>query len=401
MTIHSESSLVFFKVIQSRRLPSRILQWESMPYPDDIPFLPGLDLCERFYVELIQPLLDQHYPSLEYAACRLGPGSDVLGFDTAQSRDHDWGPKLDILLDNETHIVELIAFFARHLRGKSVAGYSTQFQPFSEQDGQVTLINVAKEEEGRTCHGVRVMTTKTFFREYLNWSIDQSEPTCQDWLTFPSQHLLTIARGRVFHDSASVNLQRIRAQLSAYPNDVWLYLIGCCWQRIGQEEHLMGRAGQAGDELGSALIANRILRDIMRLLFLLEKQFYPYSKWFGTAFRRWTSAGSDFEPLLRQIQLAPSWQEREEHLSEAYRRLTRLFNEKFFQTSTGLIDDVSQFHGRPFQVINGGSIAERIFAQIEDDQVRQLPKIGSTDLFIDSTDALSAELRLRMQRIFQ
>ena len=375
-----------------------------MPYPDDIPFVSGLDLCERFYFELIKPLLDEYYPLLDYAACRLGPGSDVLGFDTAQSRDHDWGPKVDILLDSETQIGELIAFFDQHLRGKSVAGYSTQFQPFGEQDGQVTLINVAteKEEAGRTCHGVRVMTVKTFFLDYLNWSMGQGEPTWQDWLTFPSQHLLTIARGRVFQDSAKINLQRLRSQLSSYPKDVCLYLIGCCWLRIGQEEHLMGRAGQAGDELGSSLIANRLVRDIMRLLFLLEKQFYPYPKWFGTAFRRWTTAGADFEPILRQVQLAATWQEREQHLSEAYRRLIRLFNKKFFETSTdGLIDDVSQFHGRPFQVINGGSIAEKVLAQIEDDRLRQLPKIGSTDLFIDSTDALLPELRLRMQRIFQ
>ena len=38
-------------------------------------------------------------PGLRYAAGRLGSGSDVLGFDDAMSRDHDWGCRLTLLVD--------------------------------------------------------------------------------------------------------------------------------------------------------------------------------------------------------------------------------------------------------------------------------------------------------------
>jgi hypothetical protein len=371
-----------------------------MLYPDDIPFIHGLDLCERFFFDIVKPLLDEYFPSLEYTACRLGPGSDVLGFDTIQSRDHDWGPKLDLLLDNEKYIDELNSFFHKNLREKTIYGYSTQFQRYTEADGQITLINVPNSQEN-TSHGIRIMTMKQFFLEYLNWTIDHGEPTFQDWLTFPSQHLLTIARGRVFHNSEKVNIEQIRSQLAYYPEDIWFYLIGCCWQRIGQEEHLMGRAGQAGDELGSSLIANRLIRDIMRLVFLLEKQYYPYAKWFGTAFQQFTTYGSDFQPILRQIQLANTWQEREHHLSVAYQRLAMMTKEKLFDTQTDIITEISQFHNRPFQVINGGSIAEIIFTRIQNNQIRQLPRIGSTDLFTDSTDAIFPKFRLKMKNIFQ
>ena len=58
------------------------------------------------------------------------------------------------------------------------------------------------------------------------------------------------------------------------------------WQRIGQEEHLTPHAGSVGDELGSALIGSRLVRDIMSLCFLMEKRYAPYAKWFGTAFLR-------------------------------------------------------------------------------------------------------------------
>ena len=54
------------------------------------PFTPGLALAERFFRAAVEPLLAAHFPDLRYAAARLGRGSDVMGFDTPQSRDHHW-----------------------------------------------------------------------------------------------------------------------------------------------------------------------------------------------------------------------------------------------------------------------------------------------------------------------
>src|SRR6516162_2984162 len=61
-------------------------------------FRPGLRLAGEFYAEAVRPLLDQEFPGLEYAAGLLGPGSEVLGFDTERSTDHDWGPRLQVFL---------------------------------------------------------------------------------------------------------------------------------------------------------------------------------------------------------------------------------------------------------------------------------------------------------------
>ena len=47
-------------------------------------FIPGLRLAGEFYAEAVRPLLDREFPGLRYAAALLGPGSEVLGFDTAR-----------------------------------------------------------------------------------------------------------------------------------------------------------------------------------------------------------------------------------------------------------------------------------------------------------------------------
>src|SRR5688572_32549307 len=65
------------------------------------PFMPGLTLSERFYRTAVEPILRIRFPGLRYAAARLGRGSDVMGFDTAQSRDHHWGPKTTLFLGED------------------------------------------------------------------------------------------------------------------------------------------------------------------------------------------------------------------------------------------------------------------------------------------------------------
>src|SRR5580692_9493133 len=61
-------------------------------------FVPGLDLARDFYHAVVAPLLGQEFPRLRYAAALLGPGSEVAGFDSQRSTDHDWGPRLQIFL---------------------------------------------------------------------------------------------------------------------------------------------------------------------------------------------------------------------------------------------------------------------------------------------------------------
>jgi hypothetical protein len=64
-------------------------------------FVPGLRLAGEFYAEAVRPLLEAEFPGLGYAAALIGPGSEVLGFDTERSADHDWGPRLLVFLEDD------------------------------------------------------------------------------------------------------------------------------------------------------------------------------------------------------------------------------------------------------------------------------------------------------------
>lgn len=151
----------------------------------------------------------------------------------------------------------------------------------------------------------------------------------------------------------------------------------------------MGRAGQVDDEIGSGLIAARLVRDLMRLWFLMERQYAPYAKWFGTAFAR-LKGSTDLLPVFQEVLAARHWEERQQYLARAYEmaaakhntlNITKLLNQKR-----------SYFFDRPFLVIGGKDFADAISAQISDPAIKKLAEkrlIGSIDQFSDSTDLLA------------
>ena len=351
-------------------------------------FLPGLDLSEALYEEAVKPVIDKHFPELVYSAARIGHGSDVLGYDTAQSMDHGWGPKLQIFLSDVDYSAlkeELDSVLRQNLPNK-IRGFPTNF---GHHDDGTTRMELT--ENGPVNHGVMINTVAAFFIEYLGFNPTE-DLRIVDWLVLPQQMLLSIGNGRVFHDDLG-KLEPIVTKLDYYPNDLWLYLLANQWERIAQEEAFMGRCGQVGDELGSRIIATRLIHDMMRLCFLMERKYAPYIKWFGTAFSKLQSAKS-FTPLFMQIMDASYWQYRQDHLIKAYEHVAKMHNK--LEITDSLTPKVSQFHNRPFMIIHADNYADAIHAEIKDDEVKRLPKyLGGIDQYVDSTDVLSYTEKFR------
>ncbi len=243
-------------------------------------FVPGLQLSEALYREAVAPILAHEFPGLVHSAARIGTGSDVLGFDTVRSTDHEWGPRLLLLLsetDAATHGLAIVEAL-RHTLPREIRGYPTNFGPTHEVGVSILQPVVGGPVE----HKVEVKTLSQFLQERLGIS-SARELDVLVWLTFSEQALLEVTAGAVFHDGLGT-LAETRRLLAYYPHDIWLYLLAAQWARVSQQEPFVGRTGEVGDELGSALVAADLVRDVMRLGFLMERQYAPYSKWYGSAF---------------------------------------------------------------------------------------------------------------------
>ena len=362
-------------------------------------FVPGLELSRRFYWEIVRPILDAHVPGLRHAAALIGSGSETLGFDDEQSTDHHWGLRLQIFLGENDYAqrAETISTILSERLPYEYLEYSTNFSAPDPDDNNTQL--QTRIECGPVNHMVTTLTVAGYVERYLGFDI-RHLPEAADWLSFPMQKLRTFTGGEVYHDD--IGLQTIRDRFAFYPHDVWIYLMAAGWARIGQEEHLMGRAGSVGDEIGSALIASRLVRDIMRLCFLMERQYAPYAKWFGTAFGQLRCA-HEMMPALVEALSATRWQDREKGLSNAYEALARMHNA--LGITKPMPEHTVQFHGRPYQVMAMQGFADSLLVTIADPEMRLIaekPPIGGIDFFSDNTDLLeNVELRRRIRRLYE
>lgn len=351
-------------------------------------FIPGLKLGELFYEEAVRPVLQTSFPDLKYSAALIGSGSEVPGFDTPQSTDHHWGPRVILFLGEADYqqYNELIFNILSEKLPHRFHGYSTSFGP-PDEIGVRVLVD---KEDGPVDHGVEITTIASFFESYLGFN-PYKPVEALDWLTFAEQKLLTVTAGKVFYDGLG-ELEPIRQKFSYYPPEVWLYLLCSQWNKISQEEAFMARCGDVGDDLGSQIVAARLVRELMKLCFLMERQYAPYTKWFGTGFSRLKCA-SQLNPVFQQVLKSNGWKEREQHLANAYRLVAQMHNESGITRpiSTG----VSYYHNRPYLVIHAGRFADEIRATITDEEIKRLSftPIGGVDQFIDSTDVLSNPAR--------
>lgn len=345
-------------------------------------FVPGLELSRRFYTDAVRPLLEEAAPGVPHSAARIGSGSEVLGYDTPRSADHEWGPRLQVFLhrhDVPRHAARIRHVLAEHLP-KTFLGHPTNFAP----TGESRDIRVMRLTDGPVHHRVEVTGTSTWFTDTLGFDPAQGI-TPADWLALPTQLLAEVTAGAVFHDGLHT-LTPLRRALRWYPHDVWLYVLACQWQRIAQEEAFVGRCGEVGDELGSAVTAARLARDLMRLCLLMDRRYPPYGKWLGSAFAR-TAAGPRLSPVLTAALATTDWHTRERHLAHAYEIVAHQHNQ--LRLTDRVARGTRAYHSRPFQVLRADRFTAALTARITDPSLKDLPPIGAVDQFVDSTDVLS------------
>lgn len=329
----------------------------------------GRELGAAFHREVVGPLLRRELPGLRYAAARLGGGSDVLGLDDAMSRDHDWGLRLTLLVDEADRAA------GQPVRDLLARGLPDRFR------GRPARF--ATTWDAAVSPRVEVATVADFAAARLGVS-PLAGLSAVDWLTLTGQSVLEITAGPVYAD-ATTELAVLRSALAWYPPDVERYVLACGWRRLAQRMPFVGRTAQTGQELSSRLLCAGLVSDLISLAFLLSRRWQPYEKWREALFARLPVAAGLTDPLRRAV-TAEGWADREAALAQAVEALAEV------QRRAGLPTPavpVTRFFDRPYRTASD-DLGGLLLAQITDPLLTRLGvQAGSVAQWADSVDVLS------------
>jgi hypothetical protein len=178
-------------------------------------FISGRELNRAYYDEVVAPIISADFPNLRYGAGLIGPGSDVLGYDSERSTDHGWGPRLLLFLaEGDQHSI------AHSLRERLSVRLPATYRDFA-----TSFANPVKGVErmgpagaGRVAHSVEIHSLRDFVRGMLN--IDLAFPVKNvDWILMPQEQLHEVTRGHVYRDAFG-EMAGPRTPPAGYPHDV-------------------------------------------------------------------------------------------------------------------------------------------------------------------------------------
>jgi len=326
-------------------------------------FIKGLKLNEDYAHHVVKPLIDRHYPSLNYALGLIGYGSDVLGFDTEISMDHNWGPRLILFLE-EYQYYELREELDELLRLQLPVvfqGFPTNFtHPSTDSTQRMEAI-----DKNPVNHLIQITTVRRFVENSIGFDVN-CELTIKDWLYFSEQGLLELTEGKIFFDSLGT-ITQIRSTLSTFPKDILRIKLASLWDMISNEEAFIGRCVDIGDDIGLRLITARIVNILMKICYYLEERYIPYSKWFGSGFDR-LLIGKEIKASLMSCLTMKEAEKIQLSLADMYSRIVSYQNSKSLTES--IDSNVQYYYSRPYTVIFANRIVDALVDSIEDQEIK-------------------------------
>ncbi|MDR7277889.1 DUF4037 domain-containing protein [Catenuloplanes atrovinosus] len=322
----------------------------------------GIALARAYHREVVGPLLSREVPRLPHAAGRLGSGSDVLGFDDATSRDHDWGLRLTLLVDDaDADLVPYLDDLLERELPDRFRGHPVRF---------------AMTWDERARHKVSVATVPAFARDRLGIAFDPADSA--GWLMLTGQAVLEVIAGPVFADTTTA-LGPLRAALRHYPAEVERYVLAAGWHRLARLP-LHARAAATGQPLHARRLAGTLAEDVMRQAFRLCRAWAPYDKWFERAFQRLPIAAELTGPLTTVLHSVDP-RVREDALVTAVRVLLARQRDLGLPTPP---DGVGPFFERASRAVRP-EVPAALLDGLTDPLLRRLPpEIGAIDQWLDN-----------------
>lgn len=237
---------------------------------------------EAFGKEMLETQFDDVLPLL--AIGLVGSGSECYGYDDEISQDHDFEPGFCIFLPDESFVDRKTEF----LLERAYARLPKEFTGMTRS---------ALNPVGGNRHGVIRMGD--FFLQKVG--SPDGRLSLEQWFSVPEHGLLEATNGEVFCDEAG-QFSAIRERLAYFPDEVRL-------KKLAGHLLLMGQAGQynynrciaRGETAAAQLAIFEFVKSAVHCIYLLNKAYMPYYKWWFKGLERFSVLGGLAEDLEHLI----------------------------------------------------------------------------------------------------
>lgn len=247
----------------------------------------GIELSKRFFDEQVYPILTDEYTILlpDISVGLIGDGSEVLGFDDEFSHDHNYCPRVTILIEDK-QFKQVGEGLEQRLLGIAPAKYL----------GYKLLYDESRKF-------VEVAPLQGFFHHQLG--TEAIPKTDREWLKLEEQKLLELTVGPIFFDPKG-RLHAMVEQLAFYPDAVRYFLLRQGFVRLS-EVGAIERAILRGDWICMELYRAWFVYFAIKILHLQQRCYCPYRKWMGKNLEQLAEVGrilkTKIETLVRATDL--------------------------------------------------------------------------------------------------
>ena len=248
----------------------------------------GIELSQRFFGDYVHPLLTAEFavslPDISVGV--IGDGSEVLGFDDEFSRDHNFCPRVVVLIEDEQFklVGEKVRQRLLDMAPAEYRGYKLQYDEYRKF--------------------IEVAPLRGFFHHQLG--IKAMPKTNRQWLQLEEQKLLEMTAGPILFDPEG-KLHAIVEQLAFYPDAVRFFLLHQGFVRLS-EVGAIERAILRGDSIGMDLYRTWFVYFAIKILHLQQRRYCPYRKWMGKNLEQLNEEGrilkAKIETLIGTVNMA-------------------------------------------------------------------------------------------------
>jgi hypothetical protein len=213
----------------------------------------------------------------------------VIGGDDEISRDHNWGPRFSIFLSESDY----------DAHGRMLADSMNAMAPKTWQGFRVA---------GGGDKNVLVESIPAYFKNAFGMAVPPRSE--REWPAGCNEsHLYFVRHGAIWLDQLG-ELSAWRAALHQYPESI-------LYERLAEECFRVWHHGEYNfvqrlvprkDTLARMIGLSEFTAGLMRIVFLLKKDYAPYWKWLGHQFRQLPEAAA-YLPELERLSNSMDWAE--------------------------------------------------------------------------------------------